>query len=121
MTGKRGSIALARSICYEVAGPTDEDDDISGSGYGSVDIAEILSAEVERLREEVESLAAAFTEKNVDRKCENRKLRETLRDKFFCAALTGIFASESDEVYTRTEVVEIAWEIANIAIETRGI
>ena len=47
---KRGSIALARSICYEVAGPTDEDDDMTGSGYGSVDIAEILSAEVERLR-----------------------------------------------------------------------
>ena len=47
---KRGSIALARSICYEVAGPTDEDDDMTGSGYGSVDIAEILSAEVENLR-----------------------------------------------------------------------
>ena len=47
---KRGSIALARSLCYEIAGPTDEDDDMTGSGYGSVDIAEILSAEVERLR-----------------------------------------------------------------------
>ena len=47
---KRGSIALARSLCYEIAGPTDEDDDITGSDYGSVDIAEILSAEVERLR-----------------------------------------------------------------------
>ena len=47
---KRGSIALARSICYEVAGPTDEDDDMTGSGYGSVDIAEILSSEVENLR-----------------------------------------------------------------------
>jgi hypothetical protein len=58
---KRGSIALARSICYEVAGPTDEDDDMIGSGYGSVDIAEILSAEVERLRAQVEELAAAFT------------------------------------------------------------
>ena len=58
---KRGSIALARIICREVAGPTDEDDDMSGSGYGSVDIAEILSAEVERLRAQVEELAEAFT------------------------------------------------------------
>jgi len=47
---KRGSIALARSLCYEIAGATSEDD-ISGSDYGSVDVAEILSAEVERLRE----------------------------------------------------------------------
>lgn len=47
---KRGSIALARSLCYEIAGSIDEDDDIIGSDYGSVDIAEILSAEVERLR-----------------------------------------------------------------------
>ena len=47
---KRGSIDLARSLCYEIAGRADEDDDMSGSGYGSVDIAEILSAEVERLR-----------------------------------------------------------------------
>lgn len=46
----KGSIALARSLCYEIAGPTDENDDMSGSGYGSVAIAEILSAEVERLR-----------------------------------------------------------------------
>jgi len=48
---KRGSIDLARRLCYEIAGPTDETDDMSGSGYGSVDIAEILSAEVERLRD----------------------------------------------------------------------
>ena len=50
MQGKRGSIALARSLCYEIAGATSEDD-MDGGGYGSVDIAEILSAEVERLRE----------------------------------------------------------------------
>lgn len=48
----RGSIDLARRLCYEIAGPTDEDD-ITGSGYGSVDVAEILSAEVVRLREEI--------------------------------------------------------------------
>jgi len=48
---KRGSIALARQLCYEIAGATSGDDDISGSDYGSVDVAEILSAEVERLRE----------------------------------------------------------------------
>lgn len=47
---QRGSIDLARRLCYEIARPTDEEDDMSGSGYGSVDIAEILSAEVERLR-----------------------------------------------------------------------
>jgi len=51
MTRKRGSIALARQLCYEIAGAASEDDDISGSDYGSVDVAEILSAEVERLRE----------------------------------------------------------------------
>lgn len=47
---KRGSIDLARRLCYQISGPTDEDDDMTGSNYGSVDIAEILSAEVERLR-----------------------------------------------------------------------
>ena len=47
--GKRGSIALARSLCYEIAGATSEDD-MDGGEYGSVDIAEILSAEVVRLQ-----------------------------------------------------------------------
>ena len=46
---KRGSIALARQLCYEIAGATSEDD-MDGGGYGSVDIAEILSAEVVRLK-----------------------------------------------------------------------
>jgi len=48
---KRGSIALARSLCYQINGAADEDDDMDGGGYGSVDVAEILSAEIERLRE----------------------------------------------------------------------
>ena len=48
---KLGSIALARQLCYEIAGATSEDDDISGRDYGSVDVAEILSAEVVRLQE----------------------------------------------------------------------
>ena len=48
---KRGSIALARSLCYQINGAADDSDDIDGGGYGSVDVAEILSAEVERLRE----------------------------------------------------------------------
>ena len=52
---KRGSIALARQLCYEIAGATSEDD-IDGGGYGSVDIAEILSAEVVRLREALAQL-----------------------------------------------------------------
>lgn len=51
---KRGSIELARRLCYEIAGPCDDcDDDIDGSGYGSIDVAEILSAEVVRLRAEL--------------------------------------------------------------------
>ena len=58
---KRGSIDLARRLCYEIAGATDEEDDMTGSGYGSVDIAEILSVEVERLRAQVGELAEAFT------------------------------------------------------------
>jgi len=48
---KRGNIALARSLCYQINGAADDSDDIDGGGYGSVDVAEILSAEVERLRE----------------------------------------------------------------------
>lgn len=50
-TPKIGNIELARRLCYEIAGPTDEEDS-DGSGYGSVDVAEILSAEVVRLRGE---------------------------------------------------------------------
>ena len=46
---KRGSIALARQLCYEIAGATSEDD-MDGHDYGSVDVAEILSAEVVRLQ-----------------------------------------------------------------------
>jgi hypothetical protein len=44
---KRGSIELARSLCEEIAGELPEDE-----RYGSVDIAEILSAEVVRAREQ---------------------------------------------------------------------
>lgn len=44
-TKARGSIALARRLCVEIAGCPED-----GNGYGSVEIAEILSAEVERLR-----------------------------------------------------------------------
>jgi len=47
---KRGSIALARSLCYQINGAADDSDDMDGGGYGSVDIAEILSAEVLRLQ-----------------------------------------------------------------------
>ena len=48
---KRGSIALARSLCYQINGAADDSDDMDGGGYGSVDIAEILSIEVVRLQE----------------------------------------------------------------------
>lgn len=54
---KRGSIDLARSLCFDIAGPTDEDYN-DGRGYGSVDVAEILSAEVERLSDENTRLRA---------------------------------------------------------------
>ena len=47
---KLGSIALARSLCYQINGAADDSDDMDGGGYGSVDIAEILSAEVVRLQ-----------------------------------------------------------------------
>jgi len=51
---KRGSIALARVLCVEIAGYADDQgEDMYGNDYGSVDIAEILSAEVERLRAEL--------------------------------------------------------------------
>jgi len=45
-----GSIELARKLCVEINGPTDEAEDFDGNGYGSVDIAVILSAEIIRLR-----------------------------------------------------------------------
>ena len=57
---KRGSIDLARSLCYQINGAADDSDDMDGGGYGSVDIAEILSAEVVRLRE-----ALAQPEQNI--------------------------------------------------------
>jgi hypothetical protein len=47
---RRGSIALARSLCYQINGAADDSDDMDGGGYGSVDIAEILSEEVVRLQ-----------------------------------------------------------------------
>ena len=52
----KGSIALARSLCYQINGAADDSDDIDGGGYGSVDVAEILSAEVVRLREALAQL-----------------------------------------------------------------
>ena len=58
---RSGSISLARSLCYEIEGPIDENDS-DGSGYSSVDIAEILSAEVVRLRDQRDELSAAIKE-----------------------------------------------------------
>lgn len=59
---KRGSIDLARRLCVEIAGCTDEEANENGYDYGSVDIAEILSAEIERLRAECERLRGALGE-----------------------------------------------------------
>ena len=72
---KRGSIELARSLCFEIAGPTDEDDN-EGRGYGSVDVAEILSAEVVRLRERIAALEA-----EQDASCNAEELRQTRVDR----------------------------------------
>ena len=47
---KKGSIELARWLCEDIAG------ELEGEAYGSVDVAEILSAEVERLRERMTEL-----------------------------------------------------------------
>jgi hypothetical protein len=57
---KRGSIELARRLCVEIVGFTDENNDIDGHDYGSVDIAEILSAEVERLRARFDAAPVAI-------------------------------------------------------------
>jgi|GEM_PF-2878335 len=44
-------IQTARRLCVDIKGcPDAEDEDTDGYGYGSIDIAEILSAEVLRLR-----------------------------------------------------------------------
>ena len=54
---KRGSIELARSQCEEIKGELPD-----GEQYGSVDVAEILSAHVRRLQSElVEAVAANAT------------------------------------------------------------
>ena len=66
---KRGSIALARSLCYQIAGAASEYDDISGSDYGSVDVAEILSAEIVRLQA---ALAQPAQERNFCPRCGKR-------------------------------------------------
>ena len=54
---KRGSIELARRLCADING---DEEDWEGLNYGSVDIAEILSAEVERLRECINSAPVAI-------------------------------------------------------------
>ena len=69
MKRKRGSIALARSLCYEINGAADESDDFEGGGYGSVDVAEILSAEVVRLQA---ALAQPAQERNFCPRCGKR-------------------------------------------------
>ena len=66
---KRGSIALARSLCYKINGAADESDDMDGGGYGSVDIAKILSAEVVRLQA---ALAQPAQERNFCERCGKR-------------------------------------------------
>lgn len=52
---KRGSIELAREICAEIAGELQD-----GEQYGSVDVAEILSAYVRRLEEQRDNFEALY-------------------------------------------------------------
>ena len=53
----KGSIELARLICVEISGePVPNDTD--GDSYGSIEIAEILSAGYEKLKAENEALKA---------------------------------------------------------------
>lgn len=61
---RRGSIALARSQCVEIEGIRDDDEDIEGNLYGSVDIAVILSAEIVRLREYIVHLEFTINERD---------------------------------------------------------
>lgn len=53
---KRGSIELARKLCVQIAGDISMEGDGDGGDYGSVDVAEILSAEVVRLRKDEKRL-----------------------------------------------------------------
>lgn len=82
---KRGSIELARELCVDIAGYTDEDHDWNGYGYGSVDVAEILSAEVVRLRELLTQcaphvLSAADAEHLLDGFTQQRRPLDDLAD-----------------------------------------
>lgn len=78
---KTGSIALARQICVEIAGcPDCEGDDLDGNGYGSVDIAEILSAEVERLREAIRQTLDANGHLADGENCTLLRLKVALRE-----------------------------------------
>lgn len=64
-SSRRGSIALARSLCVEIHGFTDENEDFEGNDYGSIDIAEILSAEILRLRKHITELEAVKERNNL--------------------------------------------------------
>lgn len=55
---KRGSIELACSLCAEIEGR--RKDDLDGIQYEDMDIAEILSAEVVRLRSELIGLRSGY-------------------------------------------------------------
>ena len=89
---KRGSIALARQLCYQINGAADDSDDISaGGGYGSVDIAEILSGEVVRLREALAQLEQ-----------KPMLLLQSHRDGYWCVDLTCSNCYSSDFRFKHT-------------------
>jgi hypothetical protein len=72
---KKGDIPLARAICVDLLGPPDGDD-FDGNGYGSVDIAEILSGAYEAQRERIAEQDAEI--KALREQVENAKLEVPL-------------------------------------------
>jgi hypothetical protein len=85
---RRGSIALARSLCYQINGAADDSDDMDGGGYGSVDIAEILSAEVVRLQ-------AALAQ----------PAQEPVADALIRQYITALVANKPDEAANATKAM----------------
>jgi hypothetical protein len=123
---KRGSIALARSLCYQINGAADEDNDMDGGGYGSVDVAEILSAEVERLREalaqpEQEPVAWGVFEGNLhDMFFSQSEAQEMAALKGSHAEVRPLYAAAAQRPWvglTDYEIAALDWQHATVDAE----
>lgn len=101
---KRGSIELARRLCVEIAGFADPED-FEGNDYGSVDVAEILSAEVVRLRKELDAAISSrcnYPQADEMNKEPNDREAVECRDftrGYFCAV--GVLLREEGAVTTQ--------------------